>query len=212
MTKAANKRNQSPIVPNPILEGEPIRDQQPTEQLPPSKTTGLEPDPALKERLEAAKKDLSQTLLKKRKLDKELASLEAMLFAHETAYLTHPTANSFGNIVKGYEAYVKAPPSVTIGPNGSSLTDHHSTRRKRATTAASYGIPSQHSEIVGDAERVFSKSSGSYLRALESRNRDQESAITSEQESVAQSLIQSHATGSVGVTTDSRKKVKNVTT
>ncbi|KAH9808706.1 histone acetyltransferase subunit NuA4-domain-containing protein [Melampsora americana] len=173
-------------------------------------TNQTDEDPELRQKLETAKKELNQTLLKKRKLDKELASLEATLYADETAYLTHPTANSFGNIVKGYEAYVKAPPSVTIGANGISSVDHHSTRRKRTTTST-FGTPSllnPHTEVVGDAERVFSKSSGSYLRALESRNRDQESAITSEQESVAQSLIQSHVSLPPSATTESRKKIK----
>ncbi|KAI8460345.1 hypothetical protein BY996DRAFT_6409474 [Phakopsora pachyrhizi] len=39
-------------------------------------------------------------------MDKELAALETTLYAHETAYLTDPSAKSFGNIVKGYETTI----------------------------------------------------------------------------------------------------------
>jgi len=137
-------------------------------------------DPEILSRLESAKAELAMNLAKKKKLDKELAALEATLYSHETAYLTDPSANLFGNIVKGYEAYVKAPPSTSMAG------DHHSTRRKRAYTAV-VGP----SEIVGDAERIFSKSSGSYARALEVRAKEHESAVTSEQESVVPAL---HAT------------------
>ncbi|MBW0471564.1 hypothetical protein O181_011279 [Austropuccinia psidii MF-1] len=137
----------------------------------------------LSERLEAAKKDLAMNLAKKKKLDKELNALEATLYAHETAYLTDPSANSFGNIVKGYEAYVKAPPSTTIAG------DHPSTRRKRTYTYSNLGSNAP-TELVGDAERIFSKSSGSYARALELRNKEHESNVTSEQESVVPTLQQ----------------------
>lgn len=165
---------------------------QPTETSPsgaarPPKT---DVDPELVARLEAAKKDLALNLAKKKKLDKELAALEATLYAHETAYLTDPSANLFGNIVKGYEAYVKAPPSTSMGG------DHHSTRRKRTYT--NIVGPIGPTEMVGDAERIFSKSSGSYARALEVRSKEHESAVTSEQESVVPTLHQ----------TEPRKKSK----
>ncbi|CAH7676527.1 histone acetyltransferase subunit NuA4-domain-containing protein [Phakopsora pachyrhizi] len=140
-------------------------------------------------KLEEAKRELALNLAKKKKLDKELAALETTLYAHETAYLTDPSANSFGNIVKGYEAYVKAPPSTNL----STGDYHHSTRRKR-TYYPNYGNSSNNSssnfgsntqtELVGNAERIFSKSSGSYTRALEARSREHESNVTSEQESV----------------------------
>ncbi|CAH7689582.1 histone acetyltransferase subunit NuA4-domain-containing protein [Phakopsora pachyrhizi] len=127
-------------------------------------------------KLEEAKRELALNLAKKKKLDKELAALETTLYAHETAYLTDPSANSFGNIVKGYEAYVKAPPSTNL----STGDYHHSTRRKRTSN---FGSNTQ-TELVGNAERIFSKSSGSYTRALEARSREHESNVTSEQESV----------------------------
>ncbi|OAV91046.1 hypothetical protein, variant [Puccinia triticina 1-1 BBBD Race 1] len=137
-------------------------------------------DPGVLSRLESAKIELAMNLAKKKKLDKELAALEATLYSHETAYLTDPSANLFGNIVKGYEAYVKAPPSTSMAG------DHHSTRRKRAYTNT-IG-PAGPTEMVGDAERIFSKSSGSYARALEVRSKEHESAVTSEQESVVPTL------------------------
>ncbi|PLW25327.1 hypothetical protein PCANC_26729 [Puccinia coronata f. sp. avenae] len=140
-------------------------------------------DPEIESRLESAKAELAMNLAKKKKLDKELSALETTLYSHETAYLTDPSANLFGNIVKGYEAYVKAPPSTSVAG------DHHSTRRKRAYTNT-IG-PSGPTEMVGDAERIFSKSSGSYARALEVRTKEHESAVTSEQESVVPTLYPS---------------------
>ncbi|KAH9442357.1 hypothetical protein MJO29_015018 [Puccinia striiformis f. sp. tritici] len=142
-------------------------------------SNGGDVDPEILSRLENAKTELALNLAKKKKLDKELSALETSLYSHETAYLTDPSANLFGNIVKGYEAYVKAPPSTSMAG------DHHSTRRKRAYTNIG---PSGPTEMVGDAERIFSKSSGSYARALEVRTKEHESAVTSEQESVVPTL------------------------
>lgn len=74
------------------------------------------------------------------------ATLESNLFHFETSYLTDSSSLTFGNIVKGYEAYVKAPPSTNV-----------SDRRKK--TGAGAG-----GNEISEAERVFSKSSGTYQK------------------------------------------------
>lgn len=74
------------------------------------------------------------------------ATLETNLFHFETSYLTDSSSLTFGNIVKGYEAYVKAPPSTNV-----------SDRRKK--TGAGAG-----GNEISEGERVFSKSSGTYQK------------------------------------------------
>ncbi|POV96209.1 hypothetical protein PSTT_15770 [Puccinia striiformis] len=147
----------------------------------PAITSNGDVDPEILSRLEKAKTELALNLAKKQKLDKELviSALETSLYSHETAYLTDPSANLFGNMVEGYEAYVKAPPLTSMAG------DHHLTRRKRAYTNIGLSGPT---EMVGDTERIFSKSRGSYARALEVRTKEHESAVTSEQESVVPTL------------------------
>ncbi|EFP79146.2 hypothetical protein PGT21_016586 [Puccinia graminis f. sp. tritici] len=170
----------APDPPTQEVNGQEAPPNPPGETGPNGTASRVDVDPVILSRLENAKAELAMNLAKKKKLDKELAALEATLYSHETAYLTDPSANLFGNIVKGYEAYVKAPPSTSMAG------DHHSTRRKRAYTNT-IG-PTGPTEMVGDAERIFSKSSGSYARALEVRSKEHESAVTSEQESVVPTL------------------------
>ncbi|KAF8317113.1 NuA4-domain-containing protein [Clavulina sp. PMI_390] len=55
---------------------------------------------------EVARKDLIAALTKKRAVDKSLASLEQNLYAFEQSYLQE-TSSSGGNIITGFEAYLK---------------------------------------------------------------------------------------------------------
>ncbi|EMC95057.1 hypothetical protein BAUCODRAFT_25178 [Baudoinia panamericana UAMH 10762] len=91
---------------------------------------------------ESLRATLRQTLEKKRKLDESLAGIEDQIFKAEGAYLEE-TANS-GNIVRGFDGWVKG---VQVG-GGRGADDR---RRGR----------------VREEDRVFSRSSVSWMRAQE---------------------------------------------
>ncbi|BEI83888.1 hypothetical protein CcaverHIS002_0404920 [Cutaneotrichosporon cavernicola] len=69
----------------------------------------------------AALTEVEAAQRRKRALDLNLASIEATIWAQETSYL-EDTATSGGNIIKGFENYLKAP----------TVTSHH--RRKNDPT------------------------------------------------------------------------------
>ncbi|KAI9758821.1 MAG: hypothetical protein M4579_002835 [Chaenotheca gracillima] len=100
---------------------------------------------------EKLRRDLRETLQKKRLLDKNMASLEEQIFKHENAYLEETSA---GNIIKGFDNYIK-------GSSGGAGGGAGGAGRKRA--------------VVNDADRVFSRSSASFSRVycLDSMTRDQ---------------------------------------
>ncbi|KAI9845843.1 MAG: hypothetical protein M1837_004524 [Sclerophora amabilis] len=89
---------------------------------------------------EKLRRDLRETLQKKRLLDKNMASLEEQIYKYENSYLEETSA---GNIIKGFDNYIKGSAAGTGGGAGAA-------GRKRAT--------------VNDADRVFSRSSASFLR------------------------------------------------
>ncbi|KAL8745638.1 MAG: hypothetical protein Q9190_002242 [Brigantiaea leucoxantha] len=96
---------------------------------------------------EKLKRDLRETLQKKRLLDKNMSTLEDQIFRFEASYLEETQA---GNIIKGFDNYIKSSSttgSMSTGGGGGTGT---STRRK--------GI------LEGD--RVFSRSSCSFMREL----------------------------------------------
>lgn len=110
----------------------------------------------LKKKLDNAKKDLRTFLEKKKKVDYDLGSLESSIYAFEGSYLSdtllpinasaaNSASSQFGNIIRGYDSYLKAPAT------GSD--------RKRG----------RHVEEARESERIFSKSSSTYLQAIESR-------------------------------------------
>ncbi|KAG8903596.1 hypothetical protein FRB99_002947 [Tulasnella sp. 403] len=86
---------------------------------------------------EKAKNDLVAALNKKRVIDKSLAALEANLYNFEGSYL-QDTATSGGNIIQGFDGYLK---------------NNTSNRRK--------------AELNLDNDRLFSNSSTTHLKALE---------------------------------------------
>jgi len=95
------------------------------------------PSPEEKSRYEALRKELMQALPKKRAIDKQLAQIEVQIYNLEGAYLTETAAHSGGNIIQGFEGYLK---NQSVG------------RRKYE---------------VSESDRIFSTSSLTYQKSLE---------------------------------------------
>ncbi|CEQ40949.1 SPOSA6832_02617 [Sporobolomyces salmonicolor] len=125
---------------------------------PPHPLEGLSPTD-LRAKLDHSRKVLRAYLDKKRKLDRDLAALESSIHAFEGSYLSDAlfpssaTSNAasaaaaqFGNIIRGYDSYLKAP--------SASGAD----RNKRVRTGE-----------VNERERMFSASSATYLKSIELR-------------------------------------------
>ncbi|MCJ1283689.1 hypothetical protein MMC26_003020 [Xylographa opegraphella] len=93
---------------------------------------------------EKLKRDLRETLQKKRLLDKSMAALEEQIYRFEASYLEETSA---GNIIKGFDNYIK----------GSSTTG-------TASNATGGGISTRRKGTVMDHDRVFSRSSVSFTR------------------------------------------------
>lgn len=85
---------------------------------------------------EKLRRDLRETLQRKRILDQSISSLDESILRLETAYLEETGA---GNIIKGFDNYMKS--STTTTTSGGAGT---ATRRKTGIT---------------DADRIFSRSS-----------------------------------------------------
>ena len=102
---------------------------------------------------EKLRRDLRETINKKRILDRNMAAVEAEIYRQEESYLADTSAA--GNIVKGFDNYIKAAASGAASAgtmNPSALTGGR-TRNKGQ---------------VNDADRIFSKSSVSYNRDSDS--------------------------------------------
>ncbi|PWY92728.1 NuA4-domain-containing protein [Aspergillus heteromorphus CBS 117.55] len=99
---------------------------------------------------EKLRRELRDTLQKKRLMDKSMAQLEDQIFRFEQSYLEETTA---GNIIKGFDNYIKGSSSgAGLGAGGLALSTGvggGATRRKAPVT---------------DVDRVFSRSSASFMR------------------------------------------------
>ncbi|KAL5360030.1 histone acetyltransferase subunit NuA4-domain-containing protein [Aspergillus floccosus] len=97
---------------------------------------------------EKLRRDLRDTLQKKRLMDKSMAQLEDQIYRFEQSYLEETTA---GNIIKGFDNYIKGSSSGAVGAGSLALqgVGGGAARRKAAVT---------------DADRVFSRSSASFMR------------------------------------------------
>lgn len=104
---------------------------------------------------EKLKRDLRETLQKKRALDKNMAALEDQIYRFEASYLEE--TSSAGNIIKGFDNYIKGSALLGsgstgggggVGGGGGGGSGGTSTRRKGVT----------------EQDRVFSRSSCSYMR------------------------------------------------
>ncbi|KIP05182.1 hypothetical protein PHLGIDRAFT_108601 [Phlebiopsis gigantea 11061_1 CR5-6] len=106
------------------------------------------PTPEDKAKYDAAKKELLHALTRKRNADKNLAQIEVQIYNLEGSYLTETALQSGGNIVQGFEGYLKN------APGG---------RRKYE---------------VSETDRMFSSSSATYKKALELSGEGEESGAT----------------------------------
>ncbi|KAK3178850.1 hypothetical protein OEA41_000987 [Lepraria neglecta] len=98
---------------------------------------------------EKLKRDLRETLQKKRMLDKTMAQLEDQIYRYEASYLEETGA---GNIIKGFDNYIKGSTTTGTGVGGGGGGGAGTTSRRKAQ--------------VVDADRVFSRSSASFMREL----------------------------------------------
>ncbi|KAF8073733.1 histone acetyltransferase subunit NuA4-domain-containing protein [Lyophyllum atratum] len=95
---------------------------------------GPGPSAEEKSRYESLKNELKKALPKKRQADKQLATVEVQIYNLEANYLTETAAHSGGNIIQGFDGYLK---NQTTG------------RRKYE---------------INDQDRLFSKSSLTYQK------------------------------------------------
>ncbi|KAF8645124.1 hypothetical protein AX16_007953 [Volvariella volvacea WC 439] len=102
-------------------------------------------------RYDALRKELLQALPRKRNIDKQLAQIEVQIHNLEAAYLTETAAHSGGNIIQGFEGYLK---NQTSG------------RRKYE---------------VNDNDRIFSNSSLTTAKSLDLLGEGEESAATNDE-------------------------------
>ncbi|KAF3043278.1 hypothetical protein E8E11_002734 [Didymella keratinophila] len=90
---------------------------------------------------ERLRRDLRESLKRKHVLDQNLQALEDNILRTETQYLEETTA---GNIIKGFDNYIKGAATTTAASGAGTAT-----RRKAQ---------------VSDVDRIFSRSSSSFLR------------------------------------------------
>ncbi|KZT73920.1 NuA4-domain-containing protein [Daedalea quercina L-15889] len=109
------------------------------------------PSPEDKLRYDAAKKELMQALSKRRNVDRQLSQLEVQIYNLEASYLTETAAHSGGNILHGFEGYLKNPAGG---------------RKKHE---------------LGDSDRMFSNSSTTYKKSLELSGEGEESGAGEDQ-------------------------------
>ncbi|KAK7681589.1 hypothetical protein QCA50_015322 [Cerrena zonata] len=107
-----------------------------------------------KARYEAIKQELKNALHKRRDFDKHLAQIEVKIYTLETNYLNETAVQSGGNIIHGFEGYLK------------------NTAANRKKT-----------EIRDETDRIFSNSSVSHKKSLELSGEGEESAATGEEAS-----------------------------
>ncbi|KAL8637295.1 MAG: hypothetical protein Q9226_009138 [Calogaya cf. arnoldii] len=106
---------------------------------------------------EKLKRDLRETIQKKRTLDKNIAMLEDQIYRIEASYLEE--TSSAGNIIRGFDNYIKGSAlsgSVSAGGGGSA----------GGSAGGGGGGTSTRRKGVTEQDRVFSRSSCSFMREL----------------------------------------------
>ena len=110
---------------------------------------------------EKLKRDLRETLHKKQALDKSIATLEDQIYRIEASYLEETSAA--GNIIKGFDNYIKGSAlsgSVSAGAGAGGVGGGGAGGGGGGTSTRRKGVTEQ--------DRVFSRSSCSYMRVCSS--------------------------------------------
>ncbi|KAK2865182.1 hypothetical protein FQN49_003828 [Arthroderma sp. PD_2] len=101
---------------------------------------------------EKLRRELRDTLQKKRLMDKNMAALEESIYRFEQSYLEETGA---GNIIKGFDNYIKGASSLSNMGGGSGMGSSFGTGN---------GPTTRRKGQVADTDRVFSRSSASFMR------------------------------------------------
>ncbi|PGH15632.1 hypothetical protein AJ79_02225 [Helicocarpus griseus UAMH5409] len=102
---------------------------------------------------EKLRRELRDTLHRKRMMDKNMAALEESIYRFEQSYLEETGA---GNIIKGFDNYIK-------GASGGSGIGAGGALGSMAGGGAG-GPATRRKTAVQDSDRVFSRSSASFMR------------------------------------------------
>ncbi|KAF7502795.1 hypothetical protein GJ744_005054 [Endocarpon pusillum] len=119
---------------------------------------------------EKLRRDLRDTLQKKRILDKNMAALEEQIYRQETSYLEE--TSTAGNIIKGFDNYIKSSAisgsSSAAGAGGGG--SGHGAGTISGSAAGGGGGPAtgRRKPVINDTDRVFSRSSTAYMRDSDS--------------------------------------------
>lgn len=89
------------------------------------------------QRYEELKKQLKEALEKKRQLDHDLTDLESQIYLYEGSYL-NSTALSGGNVIRGFDTYVKANVGAVPGNRASGNPNSSSDDRMFSSSSATY--------------------------------------------------------------------------
>lgn len=122
------------------------------ENAPPTGAAGNAPSDASRGMpyYERLRRDLRESLQKKRMLDTSLEQLEASILRAETTYLEETSA---GNIIKGFDNYIK----------GAAVT----------STAGGAGTAARRKAPISEVDRIFSQSSRSFPKEASTPNSTQ---------------------------------------
>ena len=112
----------------------------------PNTTTAAAPPPTMAY-YEQIRRELRDMISRKKSIDRSLSSIEDQIYKFEGSYLLETREN--GNIVKGFDGYLKG-------------------QYARATG-------SRRNETNIDADRIFTQSSGTYMKLLDQRDRENDS-------------------------------------
>jgi chromatin modification-related protein EAF6 len=62
-------------------------------------------------RYERLRRELTLAIPKKRAIDKQLAAIETQIYNLEGVYITETAGHSGGNLIQGFDNYLKGPPT-----------------------------------------------------------------------------------------------------
>ncbi|EIM19625.1 NuA4-domain-containing protein [Wallemia mellicola CBS 633.66] len=96
---------------------------------------------------DSARQELVDALKKKKQFDKQLNSIESEIYANETSYLEETNVPGGGNVVRGFDGFLKQSNNNLMSSTGSGRQSNAGTKRFEVT----------------DNQRIFSNSSDSVI-------------------------------------------------